>query len=251
MCPVSRRIIKVHDPAFMPFQFLWQSVSQENATKVFQINFFTASSISKLLRGLFGNTTFSTWIIALQARVIYSKHFFFWEHFIKFSFCCLRKNFLKLDFRNFVVSQHLRNHVTNWVEPQLNQSFLLLMSLYFVEKEFFKYFLKFEALPKNTFNPCKTFPEIVPMISSKFDKNPMFRRNIQNWKIKRQPKVKKFNKQWYLLIIVECLTFFSLSPLSILWISCSLYKLGSIYFALHFGWCVDLNDDLFAGKFPG
>jgi len=60
MCSVSRRIITVHDSAFMPFWFLWQRVSQENTSKVFQINFLTASSISKLLRGLFGRITFST-----------------------------------------------------------------------------------------------------------------------------------------------------------------------------------------------
>jgi len=33
-------------------------------------------------------------------------------------------------------------------------------------------FRKIEAFTKNTFIPCKTFPEIVPIISSKSDKNP-------------------------------------------------------------------------------
>ena len=51
-------------------------------------------------------------------------------------------------------------------------------------------FKKIEALPINKFNPWKTFPEIVLMISSKFDKNPTFRRNIQNWKIKSNKKLK-------------------------------------------------------------
>ena len=96
----------------------------------------------------------------------------------------------------------------------------------FLKRNFSINLRKIETLPKNTFNPCKTFREIVPMISSKFDKNPTLRRNIQNWKIKRQPKAKKFSKQWYVLFIVECLSFSSFSPLSILWISCSLYKLG-------------------------
>jgi len=42
VCPVSRRIIKVHNCAFMSFWFLWQSVSQENTSKVFEINFFNS-----------------------------------------------------------------------------------------------------------------------------------------------------------------------------------------------------------------
>jgi len=54
------------------------------------------------------------------------------------------------------------------------------MSLYFLEKEFSITFRKIEAFTKNTFIPCKTFPEIVPVVSSKSDKNPTFKRNIQN-----------------------------------------------------------------------
>jgi len=49
-------------------------------------------------------------------------------------------------------------------------------------------FRKIQTLPKKTFNPCKTFPEIVPMISSKSDKNPMFRETYKTEKSKGNQK---------------------------------------------------------------
>jgi len=41
--------------------------------------------------------------------------------------------------------------------------------------------------------------------------------------------MQKFSNQWHFFVIAECLSFFSFSSFSILWISCSLYKLGFIF----------------------
>jgi len=49
-------------------------------------------------------------------------------------------------------------------------------------------FRKIEALPKNMFNPCKTFPEIVPMISSKFEKTQCSKETYKTEKSKGSQK---------------------------------------------------------------
>ena len=81
----------------------------------------------------------------------------------------------------------------------------------FLKRNFSITFRKIEAFTKNTFIPSKTFPEIVPMISLKFDKIPTLKRNIHNWKIKRQP-VQKFSKQWYFLSLQSVWVFLHSAP---------------------------------------
>ena len=150
--PISRSVVQVHNCALILFLFLWQSVSQENTAKVC----FSNKYLSQHLRfQSCSKVCLEEQFFLLGCSFILNKTFrFIWQHLINFQihffklFVCfislsrLRKNILKLWCGNFTVPQRLWNHVTNWVELHLNQSFLLLMSLNFVEKEFFNYFQK-------------------------------------------------------------------------------------------------------------
>ena len=85
----------------------------------------------------------------------------------------------------------------SWAASQ-SKFFVSHVSVFFWKGIFQLLWEKLKHSQKNKFNPCQTFPEIFPVISCKSDKNPTFKRNIQNWKIKRQP-VQKFSKQRYFL----------------------------------------------------
>ena len=71
-------------------------------------------------------------------------------------------------------------------------------------------FRKIEAFKKNTFNPCKTFPEIVPVISSKSDKTQRSKETYKTEKSKRsQCKSSASNDIFYHRRVFE---FFFIQP---------------------------------------
>ena len=110
MCPVYWRIVKVMIPYSCLFGFFSKVSRKKTPRKCFKSLLLTASSISKLLRGLFGKIAFSTWII-------YSKHCFSGNN--------TSSNFMYVSFR-FVVWERIFSNSASEISLSVNAFEIML-----------------------------------------------------------------------------------------------------------------------------
>jgi len=103
--PISRSVVLVHNCALISFWFLWQSVTQENTTKVFQTNLFHPhlrfQSCSEVCLEEPRFQLGCSFILNKTFRFLWKHLINFQIHFFKLNVCFilfsrLRKNILKL-----------------------------------------------------------------------------------------------------------------------------------------------------------